>query len=338
MNYQAQLSQLESQADMLPDGDAKVALLQQAIQLADAHNELIDSFELREKLIDASVGAGDPMRMLVAFSWCLTQMDKHPYQFEPTRMLWQYKWVVGHIDALPQITRTQVDALMEDMKTRYEAQGLSLRPYYRQQHAQAMYAGDRARADTAYRLWLAAAIDDFCDCNACERAHQVEYMVWLGEDEKALALAETILNGQLACSTVPHNTLHDLLEALVRLDRLEDAQELQKRGYAKIENEPSFMHGFANHIRFLALTDPEQAITLFHKHLRQAQDTSHLRNKFRYFLAGWLLYERLHREGQQNDLLPWLITETRALADAFDQRNGNTYHATLIDKTLALLY
>lgn len=337
MNYQEQLYMLEHQADLLPDGDAKTALLEQAVQLADRHNELIDSFELREKLISAALGAGDPRRMLVAFSWCLNQVDKHPETFEADRMLWQYKWVVGHIDTFPQISRAQIDAMMDDMKARYEAQGLSLRPYYRQLHAHAMFAGEEERADVYYRKWLSAAVDDFCDCIACERAHQVEYMVWQGEDDKALALAEPILNGQLACSTVPHNTLHDLLDALMRLGRTDEAEELHKRGYPKIENELSFVHGFGNHIRFLTLTDPDRALALFHKHLRQAQKTTDQRNQFRFYLAGWFLFERLRRSGHEHEELKWLSAKTRELADAFDQRNGNTHHAALIEKTLARL-
>lgn len=337
MNYQEQLYLLESQADMLPDGEARLALLEQAIRLADSHNEQIDSFELREKLIDAASAAGNPMKMLVAFSWCLSHVDQHPHLFEPTRMLWPYKWVVDDIDSFTQMSRALIEQMMDDMKRRYEEQGLSLRPYYRHLHAQAMHAGQQDDCETLYRLWLAAPVDDFSDCTACERAHQVEFMVWLQEDERAVALAEPILNGQLSCSTVPHNTYHHLLIALVRLGRIEEAIDLQRRGYAKIENELSFLDGIANHIRFLTLLDPERAKELFEKHLDHAMTSAHQRNQFYFFLAGWLLFERLRRQGELSDHLQSLIAKTRSLADAFDRRNGNDYHASLIESTLALL-
>jgi hypothetical protein len=358
MNYQEQLYLLESQADMMPEGTAKVMMLEQAIQLADTHNELIDSFELREKLISAAISAGDPMKMIVAFSWCLAQIDKNPHLFEQTRLLWQYKWIACYIDCFPQITKEQIDGLMNDMKRRYEEEGLSLRPYYRLRHSQAMCAGDKALCETYYRKWLSAPVDDFCDCIACEQSHQVEYMAMLGEDERALALAEPILAGKMSCNTVPHETYQDLLLPLVRLGRIDEAMELQKKGYAKIENEPSFVSGYASQIRFLALFDPKQAVKVFQQQARKAFSTNNMRSKFHFFLASWLLFERLQKDGQETlalnafdgfpverengacrvtDLCRWFARETRFLADAFDQRNGNEHHKARIRETLALL-
>jgi hypothetical protein len=331
-----------------------VALLEEAVRLADTRQDADLGFELREDLIWAATFGGFPEKSLVAFSWRLAQCDRDPERFSERDLLWQYKWIVASLPRFPQISRQQIENLLEDMKQRCLRQGAGMRSVHKVRWLVAMRMHDDAAARKHYAAWNRTRQDFNSDCPACDQDDRVDFQLFLGRDAKALELAQPILNGSLRCLEVPHCTLASLLLPLVRLGRAAEAMPLHHRGYRLIGNNPAFVEQAAEHLVFLALTDNlPKAIGLLEKHLSCALATANLKVRFTFFNVVRFLLERIAESGQATlrlrlprdfpaleesgryEVVPlrsWFDGACEDLAAQFDARNGNDGFTRLLDQ------
>jgi hypothetical protein len=67
MNHREQIKSLISQAESLPFGDTKVSLLEQAVKIADVHQDEEMGYETRDELITAATFSGKAHLTLVHF-------------------------------------------------------------------------------------------------------------------------------------------------------------------------------------------------------------------------------------------------------------------------------
>src|SRR5437867_1014482 len=116
MSYRDEIDELLGRADTLRHGAARIALVEEAVNLADRHNDTDAGFDARLEFVSAALFAGQPDRMLVAFAWMLAQFDRDPELYDAHRLLWQYKWVVNALPDFPQITRVQIEEMFADME------------------------------------------------------------------------------------------------------------------------------------------------------------------------------------------------------------------------------
>src|SRR5690242_15189094 len=117
------ISRLLAEAKELPDGPAKVELLTEAARVADSLNDVALGFYLRKLLMGATLGAGTPEQMSVAFAWCVSQSDRHPTTIPPEDILWEYRWVISELPHFPQVPRRQIEDTIAEMGRRYRAAG-----------------------------------------------------------------------------------------------------------------------------------------------------------------------------------------------------------------------
>jgi pentatricopeptide repeat protein len=106
MSDQERLEDLLGEAYHLDNGDAKVQLLEEAVKLADALQDVDMSFYSRMQFTEAATFAGRSERLMTSFSWCLAKYKEDPEQFEEYGydLLWQFKWVIGGVSTFPHIT------------------------------------------------------------------------------------------------------------------------------------------------------------------------------------------------------------------------------------------
>ena len=69
------------EAARTPPSKQKVALLQEAVDAADAINEVEGAFDTRMLLIETTYYVGDPIAALAAFAWCVARRDEEPERF-----------------------------------------------------------------------------------------------------------------------------------------------------------------------------------------------------------------------------------------------------------------
>ncbi|MFL5340926.1 MAG: hypothetical protein ACJ8F7_12335, partial [Gemmataceae bacterium] len=346
MDYRDQVADLLDRAQDLGHGAAQAALTEQAVELADEHHDEGAGFFARQEHVNATMFAGQPDKMLVAFSWLLAQIDRHPDRYDLQRVLWQYKWVVDTLPDFPQITRAQIEEMFADMERRYEAHGASLQVVYLKRRAVAMAMGDHDAAVEADDAMQRFRRDDLSDCKACEMDSACDYYYFLGADEVGVEKASPLLRGRYTCSEVPQLTLASILLPLLRLGRGEQAMPHHVLGYRMISKNPvEFIPSIASHIEFLALTgNLARALKLVERHLGLALATPCLAWQFDVFLAVKLLLEELRAakrgtlkvrlpdtfpmqqdEYDTAELLGWFDSRLADAAKRFDARNGNDF-------------
>ncbi len=348
-----QIEDLLEQAAVLEMGPAKVALIEEAVRLADLHGDATAGFNARLELIQAATFAGQPDLTLVAFSWCVSQCDRDPEQFPERELLWKYKWVIDELPLFPQISREQIEKMLDDMAVRYQRAGSTLHAVGTMRRTVGQVMGDRAMAEAGHKQMEQTRRDWLSNCPACVTDGAIDYHLFQGQYREALAAARPILKGGQCCAEVPHRTYATLLEPLLRTGRLEEAMDYHVKGYRMIARNPKFISQFARHIVFLTLTENlPRAVKLLEKHLPDALKTTGVAWQFDFYLAGLLLAERVQEQGRQQvrlrlpeslpqgklgrvatvELAGWFRAQCQDLAARFDARNGNRWFSQRIEE------
>jgi hypothetical protein len=342
------IRELMGEADDLEYGTTKAALLEEAVRLADSTGDIELGFEVRQLYMDAANFAGQIDQMLVAFSWCLAQCDRHPDQFSEVDLLWKFKWVLGHIPEFPSVRWEQIEEMLGDMTRRYERIGSTMRAIHSKRRSLAMHKGDRDAATQAHEDLLRTPRDWLSDCLACEMDSTVDYLLFHNRHQQAVEEAAPLLTGRHRCAEVPHRTYARVLWPLLRLGRVEEAMVYHQMGYRMISHTPGFVYAYGYHIDFLTLTgNLPRAIKILEKHLGDALNSPAQTWRIDFYLAARQLMEGLragetetiklrlppafplHRpEGQYvvSELEGWFNEQLETLAGQFDARNGNDYY------------
>lgn len=352
-DIEQRLDQMLYEAEWLPDGLAKLTLLDEAVRLADMTANVDWQYRARYELAMTAALGGFPERALVAHSWMVAAFDKHPDRFPADDFLWHYKRTVSVLDEFPQISRAKIEEVFEDLRGRYEREGMSLRGYYSRRLYAARGMGDDWRPFAP--AWRHAPSDGSQDCAACERDTAVNVLLWEGKLPQALKHAKPLLDGRMDCHSVPHRTLSELMLHVWRAGDHAGALEMQRRGYALIRTDPSKLHLIGRHLELLGMAGMHaEAMRMFERHARWLdQNTSPMDHL--WFLRGarvtlaaaqklsptqtrrLRLPESLpcwRKDGEYTltDLLAWVDARLDELSAAFDARNGNeTYRKALAE-------
>ena len=326
-------------------GPVQLAILERAVDLADAHNDLDSSFEARSRLVESASFSGRPDVAMVAFSWMIATYDAHPGRFDSCQFLWQYKWVLGFAPEFPTIGRDQLDELYDDMNRRYKAEGSNLHAYWTLRRDNADSMGRAADGKKAHAKLMATKEDHLSNCAACVQDGSVAYLASIGDDAGALKAAKPIFKGKLTCAEVPEHTYANAVLPSIRLGKHAESLAHYKTGYRLIERNPDFLRQKGMFIVGLTLTNNiARALTLLDRHLAEALDAVSPWWRFEFFLAARLLLEKLAENGiitvpvripkkmewptgagkpTVAALAEWMDAQLEELATAFDTRNGN---------------
>ncbi|MDQ1610896.1 MAG: hypothetical protein QOG00_827 [Pyrinomonadaceae bacterium] len=353
-----QVRDLFIQAYYLPDGDTKIALLEEAVRLADICGDFKLRYDAREHLIEAATFGGAPEKALVAYSWSLAQYDARPEEVNEWDVLWKYKWILDTIANFPQISKAQILEMLDDMAARYKRAGYSLRSNYLMRNRLYQF-WDEAEAARYFHKGHETPRDILSDCAACERSDEVSFAIREGDDARAVELAEPIIRGRMRCSSIPKSTFANLLLPLVRLGRLEEAVSLHFQGYRLVARAAKGSVSTASeHLEFLVVTENfDRAVGIFEKHLADAAPLADAASKFDYYLASWFLLAQLDERGVETlrlrlphtfpayeergtyetaTLAARFLAECESLAALFDARNESDSYTRSIRKTAAL--
>lgn len=347
------------QARKLEHCPEQVALLDEAVREADAAGDILLGYNARLELISAGVFGGFQEKAIVAFSWCLARYDETPEEYSDYQLFWRHKWIMNTLADFPTISLQQIADLQADMERRYQELGYSLRPayYFRSDNARRM--GNDQEAQTYHEKWRRAPRDFMADCAACEQSHLVEFLGHFQRDEEALEAAAPIMSGAMSCSVVPHATYGHTIRPLLRLNRIEAAQEAYRVGYRLVTRSGSFVDTISEHLLLLtAVEEFSKAFRVFEKHLPRAMSTANLHNRFRFYNSSGLFLEKLgklskrkrklnlpsqlpcyDKDGKYDpvELSKWFSKETQQLAEQFNRRNGNEYYNEIVAESRELV-
>lgn len=349
-DYIDQIDDLLAEAEALPFGPVRLELVEQAVRLADLHDDPEEGYRTRHELLSAAYFAGRPEKTLVAFSWCLAQSDRDPEKFNENELLWEYRWVIDDLPSYLHIRREQIDEALADMTQRYRRAGLSLRPVHLLTQNVRMALGNRQAAQEAHRAMRSARRDWMSDALAEEQGFLVTYLVWMGQWQRAAAAAQPLLSGRLDRDFPLYDSYARLMVPLLRLGQVEHAASYYRKGWKALMRQPA-QRRFSTmdfHVSFLALTgNLERAASLFEEYLPEALEQPEQSDRIDFFEAGWLLMHQLAIQGKKEialtvpktfplydqsgryepaTLADWLMEQVRELGARFDARNGNDYN------------
>jgi hypothetical protein len=359
--YEGQIYDLVERADRA-DGAEKVALLDEAVRLADLRQDAERATHLRQDLFEAAFDDGQYERALAEFNTMIATADRHADSFGADVMdslLWRYKWVAAHVHKYPSVSREQVETMFREMERRYKEAGLSMRAIYELRSATALDMGDRKRADEYFAKWLDAEEDGSEDCPACELNGYVEYLLRSGDPGEAIKKAKPLLAGKMRCAEVPGVTQSILLVPLLLRGDVEQAAKGHKASYKQMRETRKFVGYVGNHLQYLALiNDHTRALKLLESRLAWALETRNGQDKFTFLLGARLLLARLAAQGRKTIklLLPPSFEHTREdgqydtadlaekflamasdVAKQFDRRNGTHRYFKLLQESEELI-
>jgi hypothetical protein len=343
----ARVQQLLAESEHLPLSSLKLELLQEAVRLADAHQRTDLGIEARWPLmiVARNLLRGDVLT--VAFTWCLAEYDRDPTQYHGQDLFWHYQMVIGQLANLPDVSRAKLEELLDDLGRRLQVAGRSRLPVYIVQRSIAADLGDRALARAAnesIRRLQEQGKRDFAN----DRFDEIETEVFLGDEERALQLAQPMLKGNFARDRAGAETAYaGLLLPLLKRQRFAEADHLERRCLRSFHPEQCYYWWHGDLLKWLTLTNQlARAVPAYEECQRAIHVFTDPLTRLHFALDALVLFDRLRREERRTlplrlpDGLPvscsdgyyeveaideWLHREAAELAERFDRRNGTNY-------------
>lgn len=345
------VAEVLAEASALNDGPAKVELLQEAVRLADAHNDVGAGFQARLRLQEAALVCGSADVLLVAYTWCLSQAEREPDRFGLYQVLWRYRWAIVYLPTFPAIPRSKIEDAIADMTRRYEAAGASLRPVHLLRWKVALKLGDGKMAAAARRAWLGCRRDWLTDDEQTEQVTQIDYLLFRGRWAEAVEAAAGYIDGSLRDPAYLDSVLSWLSVPLLRLGRVDEAMRVHERGYRMTTRNAALVTQAARHIQFLALTHNfPRAARLVERYLPYCVG-SDPEDQVEFYPAVVVLCRMLRRVGKDSvklrltpacpgfrpegeydlhELDGVYFVQATGVAARYDARDGNNYYARLL--------
>lgn len=341
----------------------KAVLLEQAVKLADSHNEIELAFKARQELVRVATFSGHPDKVIVGFSWCLAQHDKNPGKFDEWLLLWEYKWVILAVIKFPQIPLKKIEELFEDATRRFSPYEGGQRALYQLRMVHYQLMGLAQLEKQSYQQWQSAPRGAFgyrkglSNCAACEIYDEVSHMIYCHRDAEALDAAAALLAQEVTCESSGKTIFSLVLVPLLRLGLLDQALNYQRSGYRLISTNMGFLDAIACQINYLTIINNlDKAVKLFDRHLIWALQAVALTDIFDFYLAARLLFTRLQETSdtvkmhlpkafpqyqasgdyQVQALNSWLDEQLRSIAHQFDARNKTDRFSQRIEENAEL--
>ncbi len=332
----------------------QIAPAEEAVHLADRLGDEELAWKARFELLTAAVFGGEPEKALMTFAWLESKSTHDPERFpaskavlglflSQTDLLWGYKWIGLNLPDFVEISRQDIESVLDRMRVQYERHQVSLRPYWAVQARTHRSLGDPAsdirEAVTAFNT---STRDVYADCVACEWNFRVEMALLEGDVDRALGLADKMVDGGHSCAEVPHITFSSLVVPAWQAGFQDRARGLHQRGYEMCRGNKDFLVPICDHIDFRLIDgDWPGAHLLLQRHAVWARDTRASWRRLRFLQTALAV---AHHAPDNVDLgLPsqfqpvglaasnptivewraWLRAEVMRLAGRFDERNGN---------------
>jgi tetratricopeptide (TPR) repeat protein len=321
-------------------------LLEDVVRRADAAGEDELAFYSRLALVTAYVMGGEPRKSLVPFARCVADWDADPGKHQDDSHLfhWCFKYAPSTLTKFPEVPLDRAYAVLDDMERRWRVSGHSMHAVHQHRWLVAHHIGDVDTAAEQYRLWSTAPRDDLSDCVGCDPTSKVHHLTSVGRTADAVALAVSVLDGQLTCAEQPQQMLTALLPAYVAEGMYSEAVDAHRKGYRLLRGRVGELSEHADHVAFLARTGNElKAVELIERHLNEFDDPPSPYAEMTFAAAA------AHALGRVDGLMIRLpkadavpaaqLSEQLAgraleLAAQFDARNGTNHRSEAIQAML----
>lgn len=351
MNYNLEIQKILIKVESIGNYDDKITLLKQAINIADANNDIDWGFDLRLDLIREETYTSHCTESFPAFVWILNVHDNNEGVFEESDFLWEYKWMATSSKRNVNISRDQIESIMEDLRQRMEKNGYTDRAYFTVCMYWHLFLGEVEKAKEYIKLRDETGRDRMSHCKACELDASVEMELVDGEFDKAITLAHDLITKKITCGHMPFGTFCNLAYYLNKAGDERAAEYFVKaeEEMLEMENDTSLLSDIALLMNYLIDNNKERAWEYFEKYAGWeigAEDSF----SFDFTLP---LIRLLKQEGVRElaldpklpyfkadgiynigELYDFYYKKADVLANLFDKRNGNDYFRSRLNSVL----
>jgi hypothetical protein len=343
------LDVLKEEANKLDESPAKVALLEEAIRIADSLGDVDEGLKLRDSLLFAAYKAGQEEKAFVAFAWSSAHRRDALSFMDEYLLLFQYKLLLGLAPDFHSVSLESIRKMQEDFKLRLTSGVYSLRVYYRAMTSNARDMGF-LEEEAAYRkLWRESRPDTLFACEACECWYRVDACLSDGEFSRARAIARPVLAGKLNSCNVPTHTNAAFLRTLLLRGDVKNSEKFFKEGFPLANGNEDALWSLRWYLAFMIRTgDIASGLRLIERHLPMAMRRTNAWQRMQFLSLIGTFFERLHEVRAQTrkvrlpeslgvyrpesrytpfELSQWFRKEADRLAMLFDHRNGNKYQS-----------
>ena len=259
--------------------------------------------------------------------------------------LWCFKYAPSTLTKFPEVPLDRAYAVLDDMERRWRQGGHSMHAVHQHRWLVAHHIGDADTAAEQFRLWSTAPRDDLSDCVGCDPTSKVHHLTSVGRTADAVALAVSVLDGQLTCAEQPQQMLTALLPAYVAEGMYSEAVDAHRKAYRILRGRVGELSEHADHVVFLARTGNElKAVELIERHAPELADPPSPYAEMVFAAGASLALSRVDAglmirqpSGESTpaaELAEQLAARALDLAAQFDARNGTTHRSDEIRATL----
>lgn len=353
MNHNLEIQKILLQVEKQSNPDDKMRLLKQAINIADANNDLDWGFDLRLDLIYHEKDTSHCVDSFPAFAWLLNAYDNNSELFNEADFLWEYKWMASSSRRNVNISREQVENIMADLKERMSRNGYTDRAYLNVQFYWLLFLGETEAARECMKERDAVPRDRMSHCEACEQDSRVEMELIDGNFDNAIAQAHDLFNEKMTCGRLPFATYCNFAYYMGRAgdDRATEYFNLADEELSDKKDDYSFVSEVSMLMLYLAKYNKEKGFEYFQRYADWAEGAEDA-VQFDFALAALALLKRDEgvRTLELSAKLPYYNSSNQydmadlynhyhkiaeALSAQFDARNGNSYFATRLAEVVA---
>lgn len=236
--------------------------------------------------------------------------------------LWKHKWLIGSLPCDASLSQDDIKEATDSMSTLYKDFELSQAMVYKARLEQNIYMGNVADAKKNFAKWQSEEKDNMNDCDACEQNTLIAYYNFIGDHKKVEQLAKPILSGKLTCSEVPHTTYPPVINSMIQLGKLDEAQEILNDAIELIrESSEHFLWLMSLMIQFaMRLNHQDLALELLDEFSNNIVKS--IKNNHFEYLQYLIAVAPFNDEA---------LIAARGLAKNFDDRNGNRHYQNQLD-------
>ncbi|WP_053955006.1 hypothetical protein [Inediibacterium massiliense] len=335
-----------------------LVLLKKARHIAKENNDLQKEYFIKTEMIYAYGFTNKVQIKLMEFIWCINHMNKIELSEDIVYNLsWNYKFIAEDIYRFHNVSLEKIDYIFENMKSFYEMNGMSLKPYYINK-IDAAIAGayPKEYIDEWYKQFLIAPADKASDCKLCNLRHKIGYYLYTNDLESIKKTIQEILNEKTKCPSGLYGSLSEILLYLYENKEYNLAENFHLKSIRKINGKSIYYEMVYHHILYLSNINTSKALKIFENNYKNHIDQNNTIEKMYFDLSAYILFSKMDQEGiksfkmrlprtspvykrggyDTNHLINYFKESVIKSKDAFDQRNNNTIISKDINKILKI--
>lgn len=357
MNAMSEVRPLLRRVEQMPHGSAKVEAARELWNLASQHEDAALRFEALCETLEAAVFGGASDYFLTLIPQLVRLKREHPEAIDRFVYVWRLKWLATDITDYPEVPLERIRQAENEYERELRDAGGGERTAIYVRWKNAVHMGRFLGTDEQREQFLSMRRDHHADCLACEANTLVRDGLFQSDFEEAEKRAAGILSGRVRCAEIPHLTLSHLVLPAELAGQSEKATAHHQKGYRLVRSNVKFVGEAGLHMAYLsACGEVERASRLLKTHVGWLEQNRTPIAHYHFLLGATAACQALTGKRKRGLKLPlpskWLVAwgdkalgpdelaqrfeyEGRALAQAFDRRNENSWHTDNFDQTLA---